>query len=171
MAKKTKAEKAKKDKKGAKGGKKKGSRLEPRAVTTGKGAGPAEVGADLVAMFNRGEFAAIEEKWWSPKITSVEGVGVAMAWEGRKAVVAKNKGWMETNAIRSARAEGPFVGASGFAVKFWMDVEEKTSGKRTEMEEVGVYEVKNGKIVREEFMYGTMKTPGGSKAELAPIGG
>jgi hypothetical protein len=156
------------DKKEKKGKKAKKS-LAPRAISTGKGAAPAEIGADLVARFNRGEFQEIEETWWSPKVTSVEGVGVAMAWEGRKAVQAKNKGWTEANAIRSARAEGPFVGATGFAVKFFMDVEEKATGKRTAMEEVGVYEVKNGKIVREEFMYGSMKSAGA--ADLAPVGG
>lgn len=184
MAKKNKAgKKDKKDKKLKKGdkalkkekkGKKAKKSLAPKPITTGKGASPAEVGADVVAMFNLGHIHEIEDKWWSPKVTSVEGVGVSMAWEGRKAVEAKNKGWNERHTLRSARAEGPFVGATGFAIKFWMDVEEKESGRRTEMEEVGVYEVKNGKIVREEFMYGTMKTTSAGTpppADLAPVGG
>ena len=40
--------------------------------------------------------------------------------------------------------------------KFKMDVEDKSTGRRTIMEEVGVYTVKNGRIVQEEFMYGAM---------------
>lgn len=182
MAKKNKDKKEKKDKKLKKGdkalkkekkGKKAKKSLAPKAISTGKGATPAEVGADVVAMFNLGQLHEIEDKWWSPKVTSIEGVGVALAWEGRKAVEAKNKGWMEAHTLRSARAEGPFVGATGFAIKFQMEVEEKASGKRTAMEEVGVYEVKNGKIVREEFMYGTMTTTGSTPppADLAPVGG
>jgi hypothetical protein len=35
-----------------------------------------------------------------------------------------------------------------------MDVETKSTGKRETMNEVGVYTVQNGKIIREEFMYG-----------------
>lgn len=135
--------------------KKKAKALAPREVKTGKGATPAEVGAQLVEMFNKGQFAEIEEMFWSPKVTSVEGVGVSLAWEGRDAVRSKNDEWMKTHTIHSASAEGPFVGASGFAVKFRMDVEDSTSGKRSTMHEVGVYTIKNGKIVREEFMYGS----------------
>ena len=72
-----------------------------------------------------------------------------------------------------ASAEGPFVGAQGFAIKFKMDVEELNTGTRRVSEEVGVYTVNNGKIVREEFMYGpshTVSAPG-SSAGLAPVGG
>ena len=56
--------------------------------------------------------------------------------------------------LHGASAEGPYIGATGFAVKFRVDVTENASGKRLLMEEVGVYTVENGKIVREEFMYG-----------------
>lgn len=126
----------------------------PAPVKTGGGASPMEIGQSLVGMFNRGEFAEVEIKWWNPReITSVEGVGVAMAWTGKSAVDEKNQGWMADHVIHGASAEGPFVGASGFAVRFRMDVETKATGQRQVMDEVGVYTVKNGKIVREEFMY------------------
>ena len=122
-------------------------------VTTGSGPNPEAIGKSLVKMFNKGQFSQIEAKWWSPAIESVEGFG--MAWKGRAAVDAKNAGWMSQNTVRGASAEGPYVGASGFSVKFRMDVEEKATNKRTIMEEIGVYTVKNGKIIREEFMYGS----------------
>lgn len=143
----------KSEKKGARAAKKGVKAPKPKAIKTGKGASPAEVGGELVRMFNAGQFAEIEQKFWSPKVVSIEGVGVAMAWEGRKAVRHKNDEWMKTHTIHSASAEGPFVGATGFAVKFRMDVEDTASGSRTAMEEVGVYTIKNGKIVQEEFMY------------------
>lgn len=123
-----------------------------KRVSTGSGANPEAIGKSLVEMFNKGQFSQIEAKWWSPAIESVEGFG--MAWKGRAAVEAKNAGWMNQNTVRGASAEGPYVGASGFSVKFRMDVEEKATSKRTIMEEIGVYTVKNGKIIREEFMYG-----------------
>lgn len=126
----------------------------PLPITTGRGPGPAEIGGDLVAMFNRGQMAEIEAKWYSPKIVSIEGGDVSMAWSGMKAVQEKSAQWMATHRIHGASAEGPYVGASGFAVKFTMDVEDTAANTRGMLEEVGVYQVEDGKIVREEFMYG-----------------
>lgn len=133
--------------------KKQSKKIKAKEIKTGKGQSPFEVGKALVEMFNKGQFAEIEEMFWSPKVCSTEGFGVCMCWKGRKAVVAKNTEWMSTHTIHSASAEGPFVGATGFAVKFKMDVEDTAAGKRQAMEEVGVYRIKNGKIVDEEFMY------------------
>jgi len=126
--------------------------LEPRRVTTGGGANSEQIGRSLVELFNAGKFGEVEAKWWSPRIESIEGFG--MAWAGRAAVEAKNAGWIEENEIVGAAAEGPYVGATGFSVKFRMEVRERATGKQVRMEEVGVYTVEGGKIVREEFMYG-----------------
>lgn len=125
----------------------------PFEVKTGAGASPMEVGRDLVAMFNRGEWKQIEEKYWSPGIESIEGVGVNMGWRGKAAVGDKNAEWMADHVVHGASAEGPYVGSTGFAVKFRMDVETKSTGTRDMMDEVGVYTVRDGMIVREEFMY------------------
>ena len=129
---------------------------EPVKVSTGRGPSALEVGTDLVAMFNQGLMQQVDDKWHSPKILSIEGAGVSMGWSGRKGVRAKGDQWMANHTIHGASAEGPFVGASGFAVRFRMDVETKDTGKREMMEEIGVYTVQNGKIVREEFMYSRM---------------
>jgi hypothetical protein len=127
----------------------------PFPITTGKGAGAAEIGRSLVELYNQGKWDEPCKLWWSPQIVSVEGAG--MAWTGRNAVDAKNADWYKTNTVIGGSAEGPFVGASGFAVKFRVETEEKATGKRTRLEEVGVYTVQDGKIVREEFMYGPMQ--------------
>lgn len=128
----------------------------PSRVTTGSGASAGDIGRDIVAMFNAGKMKEIEEKYWSSKVVSVEGEGTEMAWHGREAVEGKNQWWMSTHHIHGASAEGPYVGASGFAIKFSMDVEDTTNNSRILMEEVGVYLIENGKIAREEFMYGKM---------------
>lgn len=145
---------ARKPAKKAAAGKTGGMPRDMRKVSTGSGASAGEVGRTLVEMFNKGLFKEIEQKFWSPAIVSCEGEGVGLEWVGRKAVTRKNEDWCAANRIHGASAEGPYVGSSGFAVRFRMDVECVTDGKRTIMEEVGVYTVKNGKIVREEFMYG-----------------
>lgn len=123
-----------------------------RPVNTGRGPTPAEVGADLVALFNAGKMDEPCQKYWAPDIECIEGMG--MSFKGRKAVEAKNAEWMRTHVIHAAKAEALFVGATGFAVKFSMDVEDTANNQRIQMDEVGVYTVKNGKIIREEFMYG-----------------
>ncbi|MEY8842908.1 SnoaL-like domain-containing protein [Cribrihabitans sp. XS_ASV171] len=49
---------------------------------------------------------------------------------------------------------GPMLhGDDRFAVIFRVKAREKATGKVSEMEEVAVYHVADGKIVREEFFY------------------
>ena len=132
-------------------GSRRGSGLDPVPVKSGRGPTPGEVGADLVSMFNRGQLGEIEDKWWSRDVVSCEGM-MGMEWRGAKAVHAKNAWWGQDHAVRGASAEGPYVGATGFSVKFRIEVETKSTGAVETMEEVGVYTVRDGKIVREEFM-------------------
>jgi len=46
----------------------------------------------------------------------------------------------------------PFVGHDRFVVQYDADVTDKKSKERRKLSEVGVYTVKDGKIVREEFL-------------------
>lgn len=125
----------------------------PATVTTGKGLSPLEIGRDLVAKVNAGKVSLDAVGHFSDELVSCEGLGVSMEWRGRKAVDAKNEWWGQDHVIHGVSAEGPFVGATGFSVRFAMDVETKSNGRREMMNEVGVYTVRDGKIVREEFMY------------------
>jgi ketosteroid isomerase-like protein len=74
-------------------------------------------------------------------------------FKGKGAVIAKSEGWAAQHEIHGARVEGPLVGGSHFAVSFWFDVTNRPSGQRHQMEELAVYQVAGGKIVREEFFY------------------
>jgi len=151
----TKKGKKKPEKKAKKkaGSAKAGKAAAPKVVKTGKGASPLEVGTDLVKLVRSGKGDEVYTKWWAPGVVSVEGLGMSMEWSGRKAVNQKNATWETDHVVHGAEVEGPFVGATGFSVRFKMDIETKSTGQRESMEEVGVYTVKNGKIVREEFMY------------------
>lgn len=123
-------------------------------VNTGSGSSAMELGNEFVRLFNAGHAEKIEREMYASSIVSVEGHGVGMAWHGKQAVEAKAKEWMNDNIIHGARAEGPYVGSSGFAVKIEMDVETKSKNSRSVHREIAVYTVQDGKIVREEFMYG-----------------
>jgi hypothetical protein len=129
--------------------------LAPRPVSTGKGPGPLEV-AKRVAELLRGDgVAEVEAEWLAPSLESVEGLGVSLAWAGKPAVLAKYRGWEADHEIHDMKIEGPWVGATGFALRFWIDVTQKSTGQRSQMEEIAVYDVKDGRIVREEFHFAT----------------
>ncbi len=48
---------------------------------------------------------------------------------------------------------GPWPHGDRFVVGFQYDVTNRPSGKRMKMNEVGLYTIRGGKIVREEFFY------------------
>jgi ketosteroid isomerase-like protein len=54
----------------------------------------------------------------------------------------------------TAHTYGPYPhGDDRFAVRFVYDITQKPTGRRVMMDEVAVFTVANGKIVREEFYY------------------
>jgi hypothetical protein len=145
-------------KKTAKAGKRKAARassMAPVPVKTGSGPSPLQVATELVALLRAGRAHEAEEKWLAPAIESVEGVGASLAWRGKKAVLAKYRGWEADHEIHAMEVGGPWVGATGFALRFKIDVTQKSTGQRSQMEEIAVYTVRNGKIVREEFHFAT----------------
>jgi hypothetical protein len=129
--------------------------LAPRPVSTGKGPGPLEVGKRVAELLRSERAPEVEAEWLARNLESVEGVGVSLSWSGKPAVLAKYRGWEADHEIHDMKIEGPWVGATGFALRFWIDVTQKSTGQRSQMEEIAVYDVKDGRIVREEFHFAT----------------
>jgi hypothetical protein len=71
---------------------------------------------------------------------------------GKEGVRGKIDWWVNAMEVHSFTANGPFVAHDRFVVQYDADVTDKSSKQRRKMSEVGVYIVKNGKIVREEFL-------------------
>jgi ketosteroid isomerase-like protein len=120
------------------------------------------VGRALVDLCNQGKYRDAVDALYDNDVVSVEAMEsptgtMPRAVNGIDAVRAKGEWWESNNEIHSAAAEGPFPhGADKFAVKFRFDVTAKAgpmAGQRYQMEEIAVYTVKNGRIVREEFFY------------------
>jgi hypothetical protein len=78
--------------------------------------------------------------------------GSSAETRGMKGVRGKVDWWLENMQVHSFKASGPFVAHDRFVVQYDADVTDKNSKKRMQLSEVGVYTVKNGKIVREEFL-------------------
>jgi ketosteroid isomerase-like protein len=115
-----------------------------------------EVGKKLVEMCNSGRAEEAIETLYSPDIVSVEAQAMAnmpAEMRGMQAVRGKAKWWNENHTIHSGTCQGPFPHGDRFACVFNFDVTNKPSNQRFKMEEVAVYTVKDGKIVREEFFY------------------
>jgi len=71
---------------------------------------------------------------------------------GKEGVRGKIDWWVNKMQVHSFKASEPFVAHDRFVVQYDADVTDKNSKKRFQLSEVGVYTVKNGKIVREEFL-------------------
>ena len=118
-----------------------------------------EVGRKLVDLCRKGKNVEAVNTLYSPDIVSVEamaGPEIPSEMRGIDNVVAKNKWWYENNEIHHASAEGPFPHHDKFAVIFHYETTAKEGprkGQRAKFEEVAVYTVKDGKIVKEEFFY------------------
>lgn len=73
--------------------------------------------------------------------------------KGLAALRAKGAWWRDNHEVHSGTVSGPWPHDDRFVAGFQFDVTHKPSGQRMKMDEVGLYQVKNGKIVREEFFY------------------
>lgn len=96
------------------------------------------------------------DKIYAPDAVSVEAVDMGQGREtkGLDGIKAKHDWWEGAMEMLEAEVKGPMPhGDDRFAVIFRSKVKERASGTVFDMEEVGVYTVKDGKIVREEFFY------------------
>ncbi len=72
---------------------------------------------------------------------------------GLDAIEQKETWWFENHEVHSLTVTGPWPHGDRFVVGFQIDVTPKSTGQRMQMDEMGLYTVKDGKIVREEFFY------------------
>jgi ketosteroid isomerase-like protein len=118
----------------------------------------AAVAEELVSYCRAGRNRDAINSLYSPDIVSVESMGsetMPREMKGIDAILGKNQWWADNNEVHSSVLDGPFVGEDKFAVYYNFDVTFKPTGKRNSMEEMALYEVKDGKIVREQFFYRT----------------
>ena len=115
-----------------------------------------EIGDKLVALCKQGKNLEVIETLYSSDIVSVEAGAMPnmdQTQTGIEAIKGKNKWWSENHAVHGGEVKGPFPNGDQFIVHFKFDVTPKHSGQRMTMEEMGLYTVKNGTIVKEEFFY------------------
>ena len=113
-----------------------------------------EVANKWAEMCRNGENLECIEQLYAENVTSKEMPGFPEAVVSGKAnVMNKSKIWLENvEEFHKGEISDPVVAGNHFTAKMDYDVTFKEKG-RMQMEEVGVFEVKDGKIVNEQFFY------------------
>jgi ketosteroid isomerase-like protein len=114
----------------------------------------SEIAEAFTALCKAGELDDAGEQFWAPDVRSIEPFeGEAATSVGLDAVRAKGEWWYGAHDVHSVDVEGPYVNGDQFTVRFTMDITVKESGNRTQMEEIALYTVADGKISEERFFY------------------
>ena len=112
----------------------------------------------LVAWCREDATKACLDNLYAPDAVSVEAAAMPGS-QGREAVGldairAKHDWWYGTMEVHGGSVDGPYLhGDDRFGVIFEADATNRQTGERMQMKELGIYTVKDGKIVREEFFY------------------
>ncbi len=115
-----------------------------------------DVANQYVSLCRVGKNAEALATLFSDDAVSVEAMampGGAQEAHGMAAIKAKGQWWVDNHDIHSASITGPWPHGDRFIAGFLMDVTNKPSGKRMTLDELGLFTVRDGKIVREEFFY------------------
>ncbi len=115
-----------------------------------------QIGKQLVELCRQGKNDEAQASLYAADAVSVEAAAMPdmeREAKGLDAIKAKGQWWVDNHEVHSLSITGPWPHDDRFIVGFQMDVTNKPSGQRMQMEEVGLYTVKDGKIVREEFFY------------------
>ena len=118
-----------------------------------------DVAKKLVAYCNAGKNMDAVNALYSQDVESTEVHGMPELpahMKGIDDIRRKNQWWLDNHEIHGGQAMGPWPHGERFIVHFKYDVTAKTgpmAGKRMQRDEAGLYTVRDGKIVREEFFY------------------
>lgn len=113
-----------------------------------------EVADKLVQFCREGKNEQAIDELYADNIVSKEPKGSPMELtEGKAAVKKKTLQWEESvEEIHSASCSDPIVADNHFSIVMNIDATYKAHG-RMAMSEICVYEVKDGKIIADEFFY------------------
>ena len=104
------------------------------------------------------KFLEIQDSFYSPDVVSQEmekatAMGMAVVTHGLEAVKGKGVARRATiETMHSYHCSEPLVAGQFFSVVLRQEVTFK-GRPRTSIEEIGIFEVKDGKIVKEQFFY------------------
>jgi hypothetical protein len=114
---------------------------------------------ELAARFNelaqKEQWFEIQDELFAENVKSVEPDTAEHLHyaEGKAAVRKKGENWVQrVQGFHGAGTSEPVVSGNHFAVARWVDITVEGLG-RLRMDEIMLYEVKEGRIVKEQFFY------------------
>ena len=115
-----------------------------------------EIAKSLVALCREGKDEEAMNRYYSPDILSYEAnmenaAGEPTVTRGMEAMMVKYKEWYDNMTVNTMDINDPYIHGDQFAVRFVFNLTEKATGKTFPVDEIGVYRVKEGKIVEERF--------------------
>jgi hypothetical protein len=113
-----------------------------------------KIASRLAELCNKGEFETAQKELFANDAVSIEqheSQGFPKETKGLQAIIQKGHHWASTlEQLHECSASKPLVAGNAIAMTLAMDVTMKARG-RMKLEEVCVYEVKDGKIASERF--------------------
>jgi hypothetical protein len=113
-----------------------------------------QIAARLAELCRQGEFEAAQKELFAKDAVSIEPRETPefpKETKGLNAIIDKGHKWSSTvEKVHACAASTPLVAGNAIAMTLELDVTMKGRG-RMKMEEVCVYEVKDGKIASEQF--------------------
>jgi len=110
-----------------------------------------QIAHEVVKLIREGKNKQAKDTFYADDIVSIEGNGDKLA--GIEAIHQKSTDWAaQVSEVHSASVSDPLIAADHFALNIKMDISYK-NGYRGVMDEIAVYEVKDGKIVFEQFFF------------------
>jgi len=111
-----------------------------------------EIANRLVELCGKGEYQTCYQELYSPEIVSVEADGSSV--KGFDEIQQKGKEWNAgIEAFHGSSIGAPAVSGNYFSVPMSMKIQYKGSPEVVQFEEICLYQVKEGKIVKEQFFY------------------
>ena len=114
-----------------------------------------EVATRFNELAQSGQWNQIQEELYAENAVSIEPPGAQglQSVEGLDAIKKKGEMFQQmVEEVHSGYSADPFVAGNYFSVAMGMDCTMKGQG-RMKMDEIAVYEVKDGKIVKEQFFF------------------
>jgi hypothetical protein len=113
-----------------------------------------EIAEKLVTWCREGNFNDCYAQLYSPDCVSLEPKGANMeVANGMEEMKKKGEMWNSmVEEMHSASVSDPIVSENYFSVRMTNDITFKETGRQV-MDEICMYEVRDGKIVKEQFFY------------------
>jgi limonene-1,2-epoxide hydrolase len=113
-----------------------------------------EIANRLISLCNQGQYSQAQQELYSPDAVSIEPEGSEWGTvQGAEALKAKGEKWGSmVEEVHGLTISEPLIAANFFTFTMTNDVTFKGAGRMT-IEEICVYEVQDGKIVKEQFFF------------------